>query len=216
MFLASSKGIFEVEVLEKLEGSILKVQYIESGAIRDVHAHNLVETTQEGMLVQREIRMKKDFKNSHKNKRGEHKCAWCGKRGKDLTVDHIDSLDSFGGRKAIRKDYRVWKRAWNFDNLQMLCEECNKSKSNFKNEFGDLTLNQIDFHARVLNTNKMLNASFNKGSMYSKVSYGIATSDYSDNKKEFAEYVAKADSNIIRQDIIFGRQEAYDLLPQIG
>lgn len=45
----------------------------------------------------------------------EHKCLWCGKTGGKLTVDHVLPV-SKGGTNYI-------------DNIQPLCDHCNKSKN---------------------------------------------------------------------------------------
>ena len=45
----------------------------------------------------------------------EHKCLWCGKTGVKLTVDHVLPV-SKGGTNYI-------------DNIQPLCDHCNKSKN---------------------------------------------------------------------------------------
>ena len=214
MFIVKKGKIKEIEVLS-IENGAYNIQEVESKrVVENVHRNDVCDTYEEAELVLKEIAIKGKYKRMRRNKKGLHTCAWCGRQGKDLTIDHKIALDSFGGKGAIRKDENTWKKAWNFKNLQMLCEECNSHKANFVNVDGKMSLDDIDYHARVLNNKKILKKSVHKDSPATKIGYGIATSKWSSNKKELAEYVAKADSNILRLDIILGSVEAYDFLPK--
>lgn len=164
-------------------------------------------------MALKEMKVKKAFKKVTVGKNGKHTCSWCKRKGKDLTVDHIVPLDYFGGKKKIRKDIDLWNRAWRFSNLQILCEECNKRKDNFVDVGCEKSLNDIDFFARKLNNRRVLEKNKYKNTPLSKIGFGIATGKWSNNKKEMADYVAKADSNILRLDMILLNQEAYDTLP---
>lgn len=214
MFMVKKGKIKEVDVLSKEDG-VYTVQEVESKkVVENVHRNDVCETLEEAKLALNENVIKGKYKRMRRNKKGLHTCAWCGKQGKDLTIDHKRALDSFGGKGAIRKDIDTWKKAWSFKNLQMLCEECNSHKANFVNIDGKMSLDDIDYHARVLNNKKILKKSVHKDSPATKIGYGIATSKWSSNRRELAEYVAKADSNILRLDIILGSAEAYDFLPE--
>lgn len=214
MFMVKKGKIIEVDVLST-EGGTYNVQELESKKIvENIHRNDICESYEEAELALKEISIKGKYRRMRRNKKGLHTCAWCGKQGKDLTIDHKKALDSFGGKGNIRKDIDTWKRAWSFKNLQMLCEECNSNKANFVNIDGKMSLDDIDYHARVLNNKKILKKSIHKDSPVTKIGYGIATSKWANNKKELAEYVAKADSSILRLDIILGSVEAYDSLPK--
>ena len=216
MFMVKKGKIIEVKVLSREnDNGNYNVQEVESKrVVENVHRHHICYSVEEAELALKENVIKGKYRRTRRNKKGLHTCAWCGKQGKDLTVDHKKSLDSFGGKRAIRKDIDTWKEAWSFKNLQILCEECNSNKANFVNEDGKMSLDDIDYHARVLNNKKILKKSVHKDSPATKIGYGIATGKWANNRKELAEYVAKADSNILRLDIILGSVEAYDSLPK--
>ena len=217
MYMIRKGKIKKVKVLSIKNGTptTFTVQDSETKkVVENVHNYDICDTYNEAKLALEEIVIKGKFKKSRRNKKGDHTCSWCGKQGKNLTVDHKRALDSFGGRKTIRRNLKAWKRAWSFNNLQILCEECNKNKSNFTNTDGKMSLDDIDYHARVLNNKKILKQSINKDSFAGKVGYGIATGRRANNKKELAEYVAKADSNVLRLDIILSGMEAYEHLPK--
>ncbi|MGL5767609.1 MAG: HNH endonuclease [Sarcina sp.] len=210
MYIIKKGQIKEVEVVSAKTGEMTLIDkqsniYIEKPI-------DVCMTYSEIKLKGKESEIKKKFRNSKKDKKGKCKCAWCGREGKNLTIDHITSLNSFGGRGIIRRDKEKWKIAWDTKNLQMLCEECNQRKGDFVQE-GTLSLDYIDFHARINNNKKKLSKSIHKNSPISKIGYGLATGKWSNNKKELPEYVARADSNILRLDTILKSVEAYDLLP---
>lgn len=214
MFMVRKGEIREVEVLDLKEGFYSVKDKKNNEILSKIHKTDVCETYEEVKLIQKEYEIKIKFKKNRKNKNGFHTCSWCGKKGKNLTLDHKEPLDSFGGKKQIRKNEKIWRKAWSIKNLQMLCEECNKHKANYKNLEGTMELDDIDYHARILNNKKLLTKSVHKDSPSTKIGYGIATSKRANQRKELAVYVAKADSNILRLDSIFGRKEAYDKLPK--
>ena len=216
MFLVTRKDIKEVEVLDIGSDGLCKVLVNSNGRIIDgVQKVDLEDSYESAELAQKEIAIKKIFRNKRRDKNGECRCGWCGQKDKDSTVDHITPLAEFGGKKKIRKDKSLWEKAWRSDNLQILCEQCNQNKSDYLSIDSNDSLNKIDFHARILNNKKKIEASRFKDSATKKIGYGIVTGKWARKTMNEVEYVAKADSNRLRLDMILSESEAYDSLPTI-
>lgn len=207
--------IREIEILFKrdLNHSLVKDK---QGKVFEVYKTDICDTTEEALLLKKEIELRTVFKNLKRGKKGKHTCEWCGKKGENLTLDHIIPLSYFGGKKQIRKNINTWEKAWSTDNFQILCEDCNQNKKDtLLNE--NTSLEKIDLHARVLNNKKILSKNACRNSPINKVGYGLSTGKWAKRKRdiEVVEYIAKADSRILRMDMIFNKKESYDNLPKI-
>lgn len=213
MYIIKNREIIKVKFIEFNDG-VCRVYDNRSRRSYSISSSNITNTRQEAELMMREYEIKKSFKKASKVN-NKHTCSWCGRQGSSLTLDHITPLNHFGGKKEIRKNIEVWEKAWHVSNLQILCEECNKNKDNFVNENGDnLSLDSIDYSARVLNNKKTLKQSVHKNSPATKISYGMSTGKWEEADLSLLEYVAKADSNRLRLDTILSSTEVYDGLPK--
>lgn len=213
MFIIRKGRVKSVKVVSAKGGSYSVMDLSDNKILSGLDKQDVYRDYLDCKVALKEVKLKNAFKREQANKSGKHTCAWCGKKGDNLTVDHIIPLDYFGGKRKIRKNEDTWRKAWNFNNFQMMCSECNKRKSNFINEDGDMSLKDIDILARRLNNKRVLEKNQYKNTPASKIGYGIATGKWSNRKKEMADYVAKADSNVLRLDMILLGQEAYDALP---
>lgn len=214
MFIIKKREIKEVRIIKKINDLGQYEVEILSTNVRELHPfENVYFTHQEAEMVLKEITKIKDYKKRRRNKQGLYTCACCGTKSELITVDHITPLKDFGGRRNVRKDINLWNKAWSFNNFQLLCEECNQFKDDKRQDIFLRTIDAIDKRARELNNSKKIKKNVNVKTPANKIGYGIATSKYADNKKDMAEYFAKADSNILRLDMILDSKEAYDLLP---
>lgn len=213
MYIIRKKGIREVDVLNMVSKSECEILVKDTGALEIIDRVSVYDSLEEAQIGIKEIEMVKNFKKKRRNKKGELTCKCCGTTGKHLTVDHIQSLKSFGGRKEIRKNKSLWTQAWNYKNFQILCEDCNKFKSSMSQDEFERSMDIVDLKARALNNNKMLKKTVNKKTPANKISYGIATSEYAKNKKYLAEKIAKSDSNVLRLDLILQNLEMHETLP---
>lgn len=217
MYIIKKRGIVKVEVLTKFdETGELRVKSFDTNHEEIVCRDNIYDTVEEAEIVLQEIQITKAFKSKRRNKKGELTCACCGHKAKDLTVDHISPLKSFGGKKALRSNPKAWRQAWNFGNFQILCYECNQFKNSMTQEQFEKSIDMIDLSARRLNNRKKLKKVVNKNTPANKIGYGLATSSYAKNKKELVNKVAKSDSNILRLDLILSGVEAFETLPNTG
>lgn len=214
MYIIKKRGIVEIKVLTRFEDTgELRVKSLDSGHEEIVSKCDVFYSMKEAEIGLEEMRIVKSFKKSRKNKKGELTCKCCGHKAKDLTVDHIKPLKEFGGRRVLRSNHENWKQAWSFKNLQILCNECNQFKSTMSQERFEESVDMIDLCARRLNNRKKLRKAINKNTPANKISYGLATSKYSKNRKELVGLVAKSDSNILRLDSILNQAEVYESLP---
>lgn len=213
MYIIVKKGIREVDVLSKISNNECEVYIKETGEIKIVDRGNIYDSLEEVEIGKKEIELVKTYKKKRRNKKGELTCSCCGATGKNLTVDHIKSLKSFGGKKELRKNKSLWTQAWSHTNFQILCEECNSFKSSMSQSEFEESIDILDLRARALNNYKVLKKSVNKNTPANKISYGISTSKYSKNRKKMAEKIAKSDSNILRLDLILKNSEIYESLP---
>lgn len=213
MYIIRKKGIREVEILNMINKSECEILVKDTGTLEIIDRISVYDSLEEAQIGAEEIEIVKNYKRKRRNKKGELTCKCCGATGKDLTVDHIKSLKSFGGRKEIRKNKALWSKAWNHKNFQILCEECNQFKSSMSQEEFERSMDIVDLKARALNNSKKLKKTVNKNTPANKTSYGIATSEYAKNKKYLAEKIAKSDSNVLRLDLILQNMEVYETLP---
>lgn len=162
---------------------------------------NLFTDIQKARLAKKEFIKIKKFKKKHKDKNGMLKCHSCGKMHSNLTVDHIKSLKSFGGRDKIRESRSIWDKAWNEENLQILCESCNKIKKSMSKKKFDKYINNVDKISNQINNKK--NRLVSKG-IDNKVSYKINSkkvkniiSDVNTDYSEVLMRIARKDSRLI-------------------
>lgn len=167
---------------------------------------NIYYSKNEANVAKQEKQIVKNFKLDNTSKNGYGLCAYCGKKiHKDnCTVDHIQPLSSFGGKRNLRNDRELWKLAWDRDyNLAISCEECNSEKDNLNVNLFEHKLSILDRKAKILNMNKLKKSSeecIGKDNNR-KVGFGISTSG---NKHNYfsALYMAKSDSNILDKNLI--------------
>lgn len=188
----------KVELISKgNDNSLVKITYNNKKEL--CSNSNIFDNYEEAKLSKREYNIARNFKRKHSSK-GVMTCTHCGKKGKDLTVDHIKSLKQHGGKREIRKDLHKWEECWNEDNLQILCSSCNKIKNTMSQSKFERYINKIDKKAKCMCNKK--NKKMALGStQYFKASFGLGTSKY--NKKninysyEVLERMAKMDSRTI-------------------
>lgn len=122
MYIINKGEIKSVEVLSKgYNNSLIRLEG------REIYYKNsnLIESIDSAKMALKEYKITRNFKKMNKEK----VCSCCGNEYDNLTVDHIIPLKSFGKRNEIRKDKELWEQAWSSDNLQLLCESCNKIKN---------------------------------------------------------------------------------------
>lgn len=214
MYIIKKGEIRKVKVLNQSEDTCSVYDKKDMKILHNVKNKEIEYSYKNAEMKLKELNIVKSFKRRKANKKGICTCEWCGSKGDDLTVDHIYPLSKFGGREKIRKNKAVWREAWSYDNLQILCKECNQRKDSFVLGRDKHMANMVDYRARVLSMKKNLKHSQHKNSPHGKLGYGIATNKWASRKDRYAEYVAKADSNVLRLDMILSSVEAYDLLPR--
>lgn len=167
---------------------------------------NIYNSKNEANVAKQEKQIIKDFKNDNTNKNGYGLCAYCGKKihRDNCTVDHIQPLHSFGGKRHLRDNHELWSVAWDKEyNLALACEECNSEKDNLNVNLFEHKLSILDRKAKLLNMKKLKKSSeecFGKENNR-KVGFGISTSSNKHNHFS-AMYMAKADSNILDKNLI--------------
>ncbi|WP_270504370.1 HNH endonuclease [Paraclostridium sordellii] len=127
IYVINKGAIKRVELLSKgYDNSLIRLEG------REIYYKNsnLIESMDLAIIALKEYKITRNFKKMNKNKI----CSCCGKRYDNLTVDHIIPLKSFGKRNEIRKNKAIWKQAWSANNLQLLCESCNKIKNTMSDE----------------------------------------------------------------------------------
>ena len=103
MFIVKRGKIIELKNAI-FEGGRYTVE-LENGKTFKTDVSNVLETIEEAKLKKREITSKKKFKKYNINRYGKLICSCCKATEGVITVDHIKSLHSLGGEKAIRRDY---------------------------------------------------------------------------------------------------------------
>ena len=107
----------------------------EGGKIIAKDKKHLFESKEYAEIVKKEMATTKAVKNKFKGK--YYVCPICGKRIRrnEITVDHKIPKKYF--QELAREKYNVddirlvedlWKQCWNYNNLQLICEDCNKKK----------------------------------------------------------------------------------------
>ena len=148
MFIVKRGKIIELKNAI-FEGGRYTVE-LENGKTFKTDVSNVLETIEEAKLKRREIISKKKFKRYNINRYGKLICSCCKVTEGVITVDHIKSLHSLGGEKAIRRDYNTWKKAWSFKNYQLLCRDCNNKKNTATNQEYKSVLKNLDKKAQRL------------------------------------------------------------------
>lgn len=148
MFVIHRGKIKECKII-KHENNKCLIEF-NSGNRKTIRISNVLDTIEEVKLKKKEIELKRKYKQSKMNEYGKMICCCCNKEDKDITVDHIKSLCSFGGEKEIRKDYQIWRQAWSFDNFQLMCKECNNKKNVADQEEFDAVLRNLNKKAQIL------------------------------------------------------------------
>ena len=202
MFIIKKTDIEEVELINR--GNIKSlVRHKGEDILMD--NGSIYYTKQEANAAIAEKRIIRDFKKTNTNKNGYGTCHYCGKRiHKDsCTVDHVQPLSSFGGKRKIREDKILWKLAWEKDNLVLACEECNCEKDNIRVNIFEDKLAKLDKKAKLLNMKKTRKSAIGCSSRENnkKVGYCISTSG-SEHNYFSALYMARADSNILDKNLI--------------
>lgn len=127
IYVINKEEIKKVEVLSKgYDNSLIRLE----GKEIYYKNNNLIESMDSAKMALKEYKIARNFKKRNRNK----VCSCCGNKYDNLTVDHIIPLKSFGKRSEIRKDKSIWEQAWSSDNLQLLCESCNKIKNTMPDE----------------------------------------------------------------------------------
>ena len=203
MFIIKKNNIEEIELINK--GNVRSLVRFKNNEFL-VDNGNIYKTKHEANIARAEKKIIRDFKIANTNKNGYGTCNYCGKRiHKDsCTVDHIQPLKSFGGRRKVREDNTLWKIAWDKEyNLVLACEECNSEKDNIRANVFEHKLAVLDRKAKRLNMKKMRkSASECYGHEHNrKVGFGISTSS---NKHNYfsALYMARTDSNVLDKNLI--------------
>lgn len=203
MFIIKKNNIEEVELINK--GKLKSLVRFKNEDIL-IDNGNIYYSKHEANIAKSEKKIIRDFKNANTNKSGYGYCHYCGKKiHKDsCTVDHIQPLSSFGGKRKVRDNKNLWKLAWDKEyNLVLACEECNSEKDNLNVNVFEHKLSILDRKAKMLNMKKMRKSATEcYGSENNrKVGFGISTSG---NKHNYfsAMYMAKADSNILDKSLI--------------
>lgn len=203
LFIIRKNKIEEVELVNKGKVKSL-VRFKDEDILID--NGNIFYSKQEANIAKSEKRITKEVKNERTNKNGYGCCHYCGTRiHKDnCTIDHIQPLASFGGKRALRKKIDLWRIAWDKEhNLVLACEECNSEKDNLNAKVFEHKLSILNRKARLLNMKKTRKSAIecygNENNR--KVGFGISTSG---NKHNYfsAMYMAKADSNILDKSLI--------------
>lgn len=203
MFIIKKNNIEEVELINK--GKIKSLVRFKNEDIL-IDNGNIYYSKQEANVARAEKKIIRDFKNANTSKSGYGTCHYCGKRiHKDsCTVDHIQPLSSFGGKRKVRSDKHLWKLAWDKDyNLVLACEECNSEKDSLRANVFEHKLAILDRKAKMLNMKKMRkSASECYGNENNrKVGFGISTSGSKHNYFS-ALYMARTDSNVLDKNLI--------------
>ena len=203
MFIIKKNDVYEVELINK--GKIKSIVRFKGEDIL-IDNGNIYYSKQEANFAKSEKRIIREFKNKNTNKSGYGTCHYCGKKiHKDsCTVDHIQPLSSFGGRRKIREDKDLWKLAWDKDyNLVLACEECNSEKDNLNANVFEHKLSILDRKAKLLNMRKTKKSAAECYGRENnrKVGFGISTSGSKHNYFS-ALYMARTDSNILDKNLI--------------
>lgn len=203
MFIIKKNNIEEVEMINK--GNVKSLVRFKGKDLL-IDNGNIYYSKQEANMARAEKKITRDFKNANTNKNGYGCCYYCNKRiHKDsCTIDHIQPLKSFGGRRKVRDNKNLWKLAWDKEhNLVLACEECNSEKDNLNVNVFEHKLSILDRKAKMLNMKKTKRSAIEcYGREHNrKVGFGISTSG---NKHNYfsALYMAKADSNILDKSLI--------------
>lgn len=208
-FIVKKGNILKVDLVDK-DRNHCKVK--SNGKIYMVKSDNIFDKIEHAKLKKREIDIKARYKKKHKDKNGLYTCVCCGDVSKNITLDHIKSLYSLGGEKEIRKNYKLWKRAWSESNFQLMCEDCNRRKSiSSQNEFNEF-MKKLNKKGKELGYKKttLLAKGVKDGN---KCSFGMNKSEYLhetyiENKRfninsvDIDMQIAKMDSRIIPLDMI--------------
>lgn len=184
---------------------IKKYKYTSIVSIDDdketIENDNLFIDIKKARLAKKEFIKIKKFKKKNKDENKMLKCSSCGKVHEKLTVDHIKSLKSFGGRDKIRESKFIWDKAWDENNLQILCESCNKIKKTMSKKRFDKYINNVDKISNQINNKK--NRLISKG-IESKISYKINSKkvkkvikDVDTDYNEVLMRIAKKDSRLL-------------------
>lgn len=203
MFIIKKNNIEEVEIINK--GNVKSLVRFKNEDIL-IDNGNIFYSRQEANVARAEKKIIRDFKNANTNKSGYGCCHYCNKRiHKDsCTVDHIQPLKSFGGKRKLRDNRELWKIAWDKDyNLVLSCEECNSEKDNLNANVFEHKLSILDKKAKILNMKKTRKSAVECYGMEHnrKVGFGISTAG---NKHNYfsAMYMARKDSNILDKNLI--------------
>ena len=203
MFIIKKNNIEEVELINKgNEKSLVKFKDVEIL----IDNGNVYYSKQEARMAKMEKKIIRDFKNTHTNKSGYGHCHYCNKKiHKDsCTVDHLEPLKNFGGKRHLREDRELWNIAWDRDyNLVLACSECNEEKDDLNVNMFERKLARLDRKAKLLNMKKTKKSSMEcyRLKLNRKVGFGISTA--SDKHNYFsAMYMAQKDSNILDKNLI--------------
>lgn len=202
-------------VIEK--GNIVKIELINKGYDNSLillenkrvyyENSNLIDSYEKAKLAKKEYEIVKRFKKRNCDKDGFLKCTCCGKKARQLTVDHIKPLYGFGGKQKIRENKHIWEKAWDNNNLQILCENCNHIKNTMNNNIFNKYIKTIDEIGNKLKMKKINNMSRCRAKTENQsLKPGFCISSV--NKKmsqEVAMRLAKMDSRILY------RKEGYKL-----
>ena len=203
MFIIKKNNIEEVELINKGKEKSL-VKFRDEKILID--NSNIYYSKQEARIAKMEKRIIRDFKNAHTNKSGYGYCYYCNKKiHKDsCTVDHMQPLKSFGGRRKVRENKEIWDIAWDKEyNLVLACEECNSEKDNLNINVFEHKLAILDRKAKILNMKKTKRSSTECYGLEHnrKVGFGISTAGKKHNYFS-ALYMAQKDSNILDKNLI--------------
>ena len=203
MFIIKKNNIEEVDLINK--GNVKSLVRFKNEDIL-IDNGNIFYSRHEANMARAEKKITRDFKNANTNKNGYGSCHYCNKKiHKDsCTIDHIQSLKSFGGRRKVRENIDIWRIAWDKEyNLVLACEECNSEKDNLNVNVFEHKLSILDRKAKMLNMKKTRKSAIEcYGREHNrKVGFGISTSG---NKHNYfsALYMAKTDSNILDKNLI--------------
>ena len=107
MFIIKKNNIEEVELINK--GKIKSLVRFKNEDIL-IDNGNIYYSKHEANVAKAEKKIIRDFKNANTNKSGYGYCHYCGKKiHKDsCTVDHIQPLSSFGGKRKVRDNKNLW------------------------------------------------------------------------------------------------------------
>lgn len=139
VFYNKSNNKYEVRVANIIEEVNGTVTLIEEDKTFKKRAESIFDTKEYANIVRKEMITCKTFKTSVlKKSKKYYICPYCGRRIKkdEVTIDHKIPKRYF---KRIAKDkYNIedlrlsedlWRQCWNYNNLQLICRDCNNKKS---------------------------------------------------------------------------------------